>query len=199
VDAPQQAQIRVHALASPPPTDLPVKLILGATAAGLLLVALGAGLYSRFHSRSEVLKSSTRDRLVELIRQNPGISMTDAAQAMGLARNAVHHHVRMLARVQVVRVAGEGGRKTLYLVGAKPSDAPPAWLLRNAACAAIVRALQASPSGLPREAVHGLLPDVPERTRNYNIQKLLSVGVVVQVETPEGGKVLRAASSATGA
>lgn len=178
-----------------PPADLPVPLILGATAAGLFLVALGAGLYSRFHSRSEVLQSETRDRLVELVRLNPGISLTDAATAMGMARNAVQHHVRMLARVNVVRVASEGNRKALYLVGGKPSDAPPAWLLKNAACAAVVRALQANPQGLPREAVHGLMPDVPERTRNYNIRKLLSVGVVVQVETPEGGKLLRFASA----
>jgi hypothetical protein len=65
-------------------------------------------------------------------------------------------------------------------------------------CAAIVRALQANPQGLPREAVHALLPDVPTRSRNYNIRKLLAVGVVEQVETAKGLKVLRAKASSAG-
>jgi hypothetical protein len=190
-----RVSVQQQASRPPPPADLPVPLILGATAAGLLLVALGAGLYSRFHSRSDVLKSDTRDRLVALIQQRPGISLTEAAAGMGLARNATRHHVRMLVRVQVVRVEAQGRRQALFLVGTKSPEALPPWLLRNAACTAIVRALQSSEKGMSREEVHSLLPDVPTRTRNHNIRRLVAAGVVEQVDTPEGS-ILRAARTA---
>jgi predicted transcriptional regulator len=183
---------------SPDATAPPVVPLRVATAAALLPVALGAALYSRFHGRPGVLRSGTRERLVGVVRLHPGVSVTDAAGLMGLARNAVQHHVRLLERVGIVRVEDARGRKALYLRDAPPSDAPPAWLLKNAACAAVVRALHERPEGLPREAVHGLMKDLPERTRNYNIQKLLAVGVMEQVETPGGRKVLRATRPACG-
>lgn len=176
------------------PPGAPLALLVAAASIGVVAFALALGLYSRFHGQKDVLQSKTRDRLVSLVREDPGITVTDAAKALGMGRNALLHHVTMLEKVQVVRIETAGGRRTLYLVGAKREGVVPAWLLKNPACLALVQAIQARPEGISRQEAHALLPDVPLRTRNYNIGKLLSVGVIEEILTPSGVKTLRAKS-----
>lgn len=136
------------------------------------------------------MQSETRERLLALIRERPGICLTEAAASLGLARNAILHHVRILTHVQLVRVEAEGGMRMLYLAGARASTLPP-WLRRNEACLMIIRNIQKTSVGLPREEVHRLLPEVPSRTRNYYLKRMLAAGVIIQVRTPDGERRLR--------
>jgi predicted transcriptional regulator len=166
--------------------------VAGVAVATAVLAALGITLYSRFNNKAEALASEARARLLALIRENPGICLSDVAERMGVARNTIRHHLRVLERVQLVRVAKEGNLQVFYAVGSQALQAP-AWLRRNETCLAILRAVAQSATGLAREEVHKLLPEVPDRTRNYHLKRLLSVGALVQAEDESGGKRLRVA------
>jgi predicted transcriptional regulator len=133
------------------------------------------------------LESEVRNRILALVRENPGLCLSDAAERMGVARNTVRHHLRILARVGLIRVANEANLKVYYPAGAQPLKVP-AWLRRNETCLAILRAVAESATGLAREDVRTLLPDLPDRTRNYHLQRLVSVGALVQVEDQGGSK-----------
>ena len=183
---------------SPPPDRTLPLLITVAAATGAILAALGAALYSRFTNRTEALESEMRNRLLGIIQEQPGICLSDAAERLGVARNTVRHHLRVLERVQLVRVVQEGALSTFYPAGPVPAVKVPAWLRRNETCLAILREARARPEGLSREEVHRLLPEVPARTRNYNVARLLGVGALVEWAAPDGRKLLRAAEGAPG-
>lgn len=165
-----------------PSPEVPLPFLVKALAVTFVLACLAASLYSRFNGKRDLLRSETRQRLLDLVQREPGISISDAAERLGLARNAIHHHLRMLHRVNLIKIHPQGQRKELYLAAATPSS-EPAWLRRNPICRRIVALLSSAPEGIPRKTLHDLLPDIPERTRNYHLRRLVGAGVIVQ----EGG------------
>ena len=190
-------QLQSHPV-SPPIDGGPALLLAGAAAAAAaLLAALGFGLYSRFNSRDDVLASETRARLLALVEAQPGVSLPELVEATGLARNTLRHHLQVLARLKLVRMGEEGGRLVVFAMGAKAGGLP-VWVRRNAACVAILEALRARPEGLTREEVHALLPEVPARTRNHHLRRLLGAGALVQVDDPSGDKRLLVSPGAMG-
>lgn len=173
-------------------------MVIGAATSCALLFALGYALYSRFNNKDEALKSEMRNRILALIRDNPGICLSDAAERMGVARNTIRHHLRVLERVGLVRVEDDANLKVYYPAGAQAIQVP-AWLRRNETCLRILRAIAESATGLSREDVRALLPEMPDRTRNYHLQRLLSVGALEQVEDGSGAPRLRVAPRWSGA
>lgn len=197
-DAPPRQPLRLQGQTpAPPPPDRTVTLLVGVAATGAILAALGVILYSRFNNRAEALESEMRNRLYALVRERPGICVTEAAAALGVKHNAILHHLRVLERVQLLRTAQDTGRKVVYPMGFQPVTGP-AWLTRNETCVAILRLVQERPSGLPREDVHRLLPEVPERTRNYHMGRMLDAGALVQSVSPEGRRTLHVANAYRG-
>ena len=199
IDPVPEGKGHVDILAEMPPSlppDLPLAVILAGAATAGLLAVLGAMLYSRFHNRREVLQSEMRSRLVEIVRQNPGICVADAARELGIVWNAAQHHVKMLKRLGILRTEAEGRRKGLYLAGSNtPQEDIPKWIHSNPVSHAIFSAIKASPEGIGRDDVRQLLPETPERTRNYHIQRLLGAGAISLEITPDGRKRLRIASA----
>lgn len=99
-------------------------LTLAAVAASVLLflnrAPLLAALYSRI-SRSRILSNPRRQQIYDLVAQQPGVTATELAQATGLARVVVQHHLRMLETHQMVTVRPNGRRRAYYLMGEVPA------------------------------------------------------------------------------
>lgn len=92
---------------------------------GALWVLLQRGaltlLYSRI-ARSTVLDNPRRREVYDLLRDRPGMTPTELAEATNLARVVVQHHLRMLETHQLVTQRQESRRRAYYLVGSVPSD-----------------------------------------------------------------------------
>lgn len=149
----------------------------GAAAAALVAVAFAVALYSRITSRPQALRHPVRVRLLELIRQNPATSPTELAPLVGLTRNAVVHHVRILQRAGLVRIE-ERERRTFLFSAHVDTSSTPEVLCRLVGDDPLLEVLLDAPEGLTRPEIRERVPDVPERTRNHRLQRLLERGVL---------------------
>ena len=155
-------------------------------ACAMLLGLVAGALYSRFYTRRDILASPARSKLRDLVLAEPGINLTLAAQRLGLTLNAVHHHARFLSKAGMLAVVAERHRVFLYPTSTS-IDRPPetAFLRRPIESDDIVRLLAASPRGLTRSEIRDLLPGIPERTRNYRLKRLLTLGIVRTVTSED--------------
>lgn len=169
---------------APPAEDPHVLAVVAAvTAALVILVAL----YAKLRGRKEILGAQARRRLLELAGQRPGITMSQAAHQMGLSWNAVAHHARVLQRIQALRLVKSNRRICLYVAGAVPRTATEE-ALENPVRGRLVRALVASPEGLTRKELHGILAETPKRTRNHALRQMVEHRLVRAVVGPDGAE-----------
>jgi DNA-binding transcriptional ArsR family regulator len=134
-------------------------------------------LYSRF-SKRDILASKTRQRILKLVEENPGIHMRALAAQLGFKHPSVAHHVRKLEESGVLRVVHEGRKAKLYRpheVQASPGEDAPVH-------ERILHALRRSPQGCTRHEIHELFPDVSRRIRNKALQRLLKQRIVHEDE-----------------
>jgi DNA-binding transcriptional ArsR family regulator len=148
-----------------------------AITAGALLALLLAGLYSRFVHRKDVLKNATRAAILAEVRATPGIPVRDLAAKLGLTRSNALHHLRILQRAGFVQAATVGGKSRIYPPGHAPRAVDGAEQ-HHPLRAAILRALAERPDGMTRGELKLLMPGVPARTQNHNIQRLIATGRV---------------------
>ncbi len=158
---------------APVPSPLPDLLAVAAAAAvtlGVLLV-----LYRRLE-RGDVTASSTRDRLLRLVHERPGVRAAEAARALGVHRSVVDHHARVLADFGLVVVRTDLRQRRLFAAGTQPRDAGDAALiacLADPVAGAILRRAAISPTPRAR-AREGL--DVPSTTFHWHVRRLLRLG-----------------------
>ncbi|HVM46030.1 MAG TPA: MarR family transcriptional regulator [Candidatus Thermoplasmatota archaeon] len=100
----------------------PLETVAATTAVGGALALLGFALYSRL-ARTELLDHERRDRVFQLVRDRPGISLSDVAQETGLAWGTAVYHLDRLERGGFVASERSGGRRCYFPVGAVPKDA----------------------------------------------------------------------------
>lgn len=115
--APPTARPTVLARATAPlaPASRDALVLAAAVAAGVL-VLVGAALYHRI-TRNDALENENRQRILDLIRENPGIRAGTLASRLGLSHPTVAEHLRMLGRFRMVEAAGEG-QKRYFVAGA---------------------------------------------------------------------------------
>ncbi|HWG90604.1 MAG TPA: hypothetical protein VNZ52_07110 [Candidatus Thermoplasmatota archaeon] len=184
-----------------PPEPVPPRLDLGLLAATSLMVMWAlSGLYTRFETAREAMRSEQRQRLLHLLSVRPGVAWMDAARALGISRNALGHHVSILQRTKSVVVVRVNRGRFLYLPSHPPSDRTAVWNVHTASHVQrrILLALQGAPEGLTRADLYARLSDVPSRTRRHALGRLLKEGVL-QCDAPRGGGVSMARVSVSSA
>lgn len=164
-------------------------LLTGTLLAGSLLL-LAWTLYSRFQRKDDLLHAGIRQRILDIVEADPGISVSEVLAHVDVTRNAVIHHARMLSRAGLLRIVRDQGRTRLVPCGAQRSLDPA----RLSARTQILKLLQAA-GCLPREEIHQRLARVPLRTRNHALRQLLDQGIVEQAEV-DGAPSLRLAGAA---
>lgn len=182
---------------APPQDDAPLLAARVAAVALGALVLAGAALYSRFQTRQSLLESSARERVLAIVDARPGVCLSEVADEMGVTRNAVAHHVRMLHRARLVEVVEDDGRRRLYKPGTsvQPDLRVPAAVADHPVRGRIVALLGAAPAGVTRRDIHASLADVPERTRNHAVRRLALRGIVEVVKDAAGEERIRLASA----
>lgn len=108
-----------------PDFPMPPAGAVGATAVGGAALALvGFALYSRL-SRGELLDHERRDGVYQLVRAEPGISLSDIASRSGLGWGTAVYHLERLEKAGFVTSERSGGRRCYFPIGEVPKDARP--------------------------------------------------------------------------
>lgn len=120
-------------------------------------------------------REPTRSRLVEQVARRPGSSIRELADALGIRRTAVVHHLRLLGRSGRVRCV-RAGRRVLVFPPAESPFEGLVGLIRLPTVQALLRALQEDPSlsvrGLARAV--GITP----RAVRYHLLRLGNLGLL---------------------
>lgn len=155
-------------------------------AAAAFAVAASA-LYSRFQTRQDALVSETRRRILEEVAARPGVSPAEIGHRVGLTRNAILHHVRVLERMRLVAIERVEGKVLLHLSGQR-LDARDALAQRTKARGLLLDALRAAPEGLTSAELAKAFPHVPRRTLDHSLTRLAEDGLAAQVGEGRRGR-----------
>ena len=117
--------------AAPPAPPVEVQAAAATGLLWLLLERLGLGralagglavLYSRL-SPNELLDNERRERVLQLVRERPGIGPRDIGQATGMNWGVLSYHLDRLERAGLVSSQRVGQHRCYFLPGAVPRDA----------------------------------------------------------------------------
>lgn len=177
-----------HALTSPfhrlPPPPGPT-LIVEIVGGGLLIGAILFALYTRFaHRRDILLRHPRRTALVEAIRSQPGLTISDLARRTSCSPMLASYHIDQLQRGGFVRKSKGKQRVRIYPAGVDHEELPPGFM---PVMAAIIHNLRHAPKGLSRRALSGQLPDASDSTRRKAIRRLMAWGWIVEERVTKSG------------
>lgn len=181
---PEQTPSGVALQIAQPPNSHTSSLVTAVTVGGIGLLLLGVLLYSRIRSRNEAIASAARSRIYGLITNTPGISPAALAAELGLTRNGIIHHLRVMERTHMISVRSEG-QKTFIYAGRPDPDRISALIARADAAGVILAALRNTPEGLTKEEVVAATRDLPKRTRDHSLRQLVLKGVLAIRDDPQ--------------
>jgi predicted transcriptional regulator len=140
-------------------------------------LAFLAALYTRI-AKERLLDHGSRDRLLTVIRERPGLPVTDLADAAGVPRNTATYHLRRLER-EGLAVSQRSGRVRVWFVPgglARKDEASAFAALRHDTTRAIAMEVAAQP-GLDQQALcarFGLAPSLA----HWHADRLVQSGLV---------------------
>lgn len=147
------------------PEAMPVPVFAGVAAGGSAVVAGGSqaslwalwrrygfwltglmGLFSRI-DKDELLENERRAEIYELIKQRPGIHLSEISRELDMAWGSTLHHLRKLREERIVQTKKIGHHKCYFLNGSGYSDAQMRVmsLLKNDTLADVAAAIEAHP------------------------------------------------------
>lgn len=194
IPPPAEAETVMQMLSAEHPAS--VALIAAAVAlagSAALLAWIAWALYSRIHSRGAALESPHRQRLLDLVRDRGAVPMTSAVETLGLSRTATMNHVQVLQRIGMLRVESSDGRIFLYPAGVEDTTAPPGIpraVSEHPVQGRILRLVRSTAAGIMRRDVHRHMADVPVRTRNHALRRLLDKGLIEERLLPKGETII---------
>ena len=180
----------IPAAAAPSPTS-PLAVV-AAAAATVLVAILWAAFYSRFQTKSDLLASETRAKILDFVRQEPGCTFRDLGAHAGISRTAVVYHLDFLQKMRLVQLMTVNRKQLAYLVGEAPPARPD---VTSGIQSMILDLLLASPEGRTREEIAKAFTQVPRTSRNHSIRRLLQRGAVHESTCANGGRLLRASGA----
>lgn len=131
------------------------------------------------------LAHPTRSRLLAYLTENPGASMTDAARHLGLHRNAIAHHLRILSSHDKITIRRQGRRSLVFPAGIEdPQKQDLMGVLRQATCRDVLAAVASDPSVSWRALAQAL--GVTPHTVRWHVKRLEDMGLM-HVERRLGG------------
>lgn len=72
------------------------------------------GLFSRFTSKQSTLENPTRERIMQVIRNSPGVSMSGICRRLDLRHSTVTHHLKVLLRNNLVSTCHAGAAVGIF-------------------------------------------------------------------------------------
>ncbi|HLE97976.1 MAG TPA: winged helix-turn-helix transcriptional regulator [Candidatus Thermoplasmatota archaeon] len=149
---------------------------------GLLLTAAVMG-GTRFVTSENVLDNEARRQIFTYIKDNPGVHLRAAAQALSLSTTNVLWHLRKLESANLVNSKKFEGYKVFY-----PSEggvesrrrAIASSVLRNQYARAILEFVVGNPSAHQREIARAL--GVNHGTVRWHLRKLNEAGLLLQIK-----------------
>lgn len=142
-----------------------------ATAAGLLVALAAIGLYHRL-TKKRLLAHPGRQRILELLAEEPGMGTPQIAEALGCCYRTARHHLDKLAAFDMVTCQKMGHRTVWSL----PRDTGRARQRATGRGADILEALAQEPglhlSGLARRL------SISKATAKHNLERLIERGLV---------------------
>jgi len=113
---------------------------------------VGVPLYARF-GKTEVLNHAMRERLLEAIRREPGMSPGELSRLVDCSWNTLVYHLGVLEREGYVSKAREGRRWRFFPTGSQDHSALPLLaMMRNPTAARILGEVRAQP-GIAQHAL----------------------------------------------
>lgn len=126
-----------------PGVDAPV--LVGATAAGLLLLALGGLLYTRL-SRPKLLDQEARAKVYAMVATEPGLHASEVARRLGGGHGLAEYHLGVLVREGYLTTVATPGFRRYFVTGRLPPAAMRAQAtLAQGRAADALRAIAARP------------------------------------------------------
>lgn len=154
----------------------PAKAVVATTAVGGALALVGFALYSRL-SRNELLDHERRDGVFQLVRAQPGISLTDVASRTGLGWGTTVYHLDRLERAGFVTSERDGGRRRYFPVGTVPKEARPSLgALQQETTRSVASFVVERPGATQTELAEAL--GLTASAASKQVSKLESVGLV---------------------
>lgn len=145
-------------------------------AVGGALALAAFALYSRL-GRGELLDHKRRDEVFQLVRNEPGISLSDVAAKTGLGWGTVNYHLDRLERGGFVTSERANGRRAYFPVGAVPKDDRASLgALRQDTTRNVASFVQERPGATQTELAEAL--GLTASAASKQVSKLESIGLV---------------------
>lgn len=127
--------------------------------------------------RRAELSHPTRSRLLAYLAENPGASLSDVSRHLGLHRNAVAHHVRILSTHDKLNVRRQGRRSLLFPAAYRdPREQELLGLVRQTTSRDILAALASDPTVSWRALAQAL--GVTPHTVRWHVQRFEGMGLM---------------------
>lgn len=150
----------------------------------LLLVALGAlawlgkgaalALYSRI-AGAKVLEHEERERALALVRERPGLSVADLAEALSVSWSTASYHLGVLEREGMV-VSDRAGRHRRYVVVGTGADKAAIAVSSHPTAQALLDAIRAQPGRTQLELAG--VAGITASTASWHLKRLAEAGLV---------------------
>jgi DNA-binding transcriptional ArsR family regulator len=136
-----------------------------------------AALYARI-AKDRLLDHARRETLLSVVRDRPGLTLRDAAEASGIPRNTATYHLNRLEKEGIVTSARQGRSRLYFAVGgeARKSHADAFAALRHDKARALALAVGDAP-GMDQQALCARLGLAPSLV-HWHADRLLASGVL---------------------
>jgi DNA-binding MarR family transcriptional regulator len=143
----------------------------------LPLAGLLMPLFSRIQ-KDEVLDHERRAQIFELIKQRPGVHLSEIARALDLAWGPTLHHLRKLREQRIVSIKNVGHRKCFFINGSGYSDQQmeAMSLLKSDTLAEVAAAIESHPDSSLKEVSESL--GISSPLAAHHVRKLVKAGLV---------------------
>jgi predicted transcriptional regulator len=148
-----------------------------ALAAGLLLLALPAALYSKIR-RDSTLENDTRRAVYESVVAAPGLSIQDVARRSAISHSTAAYHLERLSSAGLVVATSDGNKVRYYRNGGRFTEAERRLLpvLENAETVRVLETVMGNPWTYRAEIAQQL--GVTATTVNWHLKRLFGCGVL---------------------
>ncbi len=171
---------------TPAPTTFALGMIL-ASGLGLALAGMaalrrllglgGVALLSRIPS-SQIMKNGTRNAIFQIVRSDPGVSLNEIVERVGLSRNAVAYHLAVFESEKLMTSVKDGKYRRYFLNGGRyvngAKDVVAA--IKNDTTLDVIRYIAQNPGTIQKEVCNAVGTS-PSAT-SWHIRRLERVGLV---------------------
>lgn len=123
-----------------------------------------------------------RARILELVEQNPGVTLTALRERVGCSWGTIHHHTQVLERRGRLRSEAVGRSRRFFLAATAQPTRRRMALLRKGRVGELVRAIRDRPGCMQRDLTEGL--NLTRKVLRTYVDDLVAQGLVEERQHP---------------